>query len=70
MVEAGRDVLRSSSPAPLLKQGQIELVAQDSGKILSISKDGESTVSMPRNGQPIPVFDHSHHKMDFSVCSD
>jgi len=29
MVEVGRDLYRSSGPTPLLKQGHLDLVAQD-----------------------------------------
>jgi len=48
MVEAGRDLWRSSRPTPLLKQGHLELVAQECvfRWLLSVSEDGYSTTSM------------------------
>jgi len=49
MTEVGRDLLRSSSPNLLLKQGHLKAVLQDQDKsrqLLSISKDGDSTDSL------------------------
>jgi len=47
MVEAIRHLWRSSSPIPLLKQGHLELLTQDSVQtFFNISKDGYSTIPL------------------------
>uniref|UniRef100_A0A8B9P213 CUB and sushi domain-containing protein 3 n=1 Tax=Apteryx owenii TaxID=8824 RepID=A0A8B9P213_APTOW len=63
MVEVGRDLWRSSSPTPLLKQGHLEHVAQD------CIQAGFEYLQRRRlhhlSGQPVPVLCHPHSEKVF-----
>ena len=68
MVEVGRDHSRSSRAMPLLKQAQLQRVAQD------CIQPGFKYLQQWRlhkfSGQPIPAFNHPQGKEVFSyACS-
>jgi len=47
MVGVGKDLCGSSSPTLLLKQGHLQQAAQDlSKRVLNISREGDSTISL------------------------
>ena len=56
IVEVGRDLLGSSSPAPLLKQGQLEQVAQDHAQSSSEYLCGQRLPNL--SGQPVAALEH------------
>ena len=60
MVQVGRQLLRSTSPIPLLKQGHLEPVAQDPVQSGFEYLQGRRLRSL--SGQTVPAFDHSHSK--------
>ena len=62
-VEVGRDLWRSSSPAPLLKVGQTEQVTQDHVQMGFECLQGWRLCIL--SGQPVPVFDLSHSEQGF-----
>lgn len=62
-IEVGRDLFRSSSPTPLLRQGQLKQITQD-----HIQSGYECLHGWRLNilsGQPVPVFELSHCKIVF-----
>ena len=63
MVEVGRDLWRSSCLAPLLKQGHLELVAQDHVQMVFEYLQG-GRLHNP-SGQPLPALSHPHRKKVF-----
>jgi len=63
MIEIGRDVWRSSSPANLLKQGHLEPVVQDCVQMASGYLNGWKPHNFPR--QPVPMHSHRHRKEVF-----
>jgi len=71
MVEVGRHLHRSSSPNTLLKQAQLQWVAQDYAQTGSAYLQGERPHNLP--GKPVPVFGHLHSKKSISertsVCA-
>lgn len=57
MAEAGRYLLKSSGPTPMLhRNAKTRFLRVLSGLVLSISQDRDSF------GQPVPVFDDPHNK--------
>ena len=62
-LEVGRDLWRSSGPTPLLKQGHLELAAQDHVQMASEYLQGWRLHPLP--GQPVPVLGHPHSKILF-----
>ena len=60
VVEAGRDLWRSSSPMPCSKQDDLEQVAQDHVRQGLEYQQGGTTHHIPC--QPVAVFDHPHCK--------
>ena len=64
MVEVGRHLLSSSSPNALLKQGQLQQVAQDHVQSGFEYLQGWRLHNL--SGQPIPVSGHPHGKNVFS----
>ena len=64
VVEVGRHLLSSSSPNALLKQGQLQQVAQDYVQSGFEYLQGWRLHSL--SGQPVPVFDHPFGKKVFS----
>jgi len=60
MAEAGRDLWRSFCPTPLLKQGHLELVAQDNVRMAFEYLQGGRLF-----GQSVPVVSNSHSKIVF-----
>jgi len=56
MVEVGTGLWRSSGPTPLLKQGRIELVAQE--HVQSAFEYRQERRLHNLAGQPVPVFGH------------
>ena len=65
LVEVCRDLSRSCSPTPMLKQGQLEQVAQDHVQLGFEYLHWWRLRSL--SGQPMPVFYHPHRKKVFSV---
>ena len=63
MVEAGRDLWRSSGPTPLLKQGHLGQVASDHVQIAFEYLQGWRLHNL--SGQPVPVLGHPHSKKVF-----
>jgi len=70
MVEVGRQLLRSTGPTPLLKQGHLEQVVQDC--VQSSFEHLQGWRFHILSGQPVPAFDHSHSEkvLGFFLCSD
>lgn len=74
VVGVARNLQRSSVWIPLLRQGQLELVAQDHIQLSYVFKDGDSgqTISMfymfpcDPPGQTISMFEHLHNRHFFS----
>lgn len=62
MVKVGRDLWRSFSPLLLLRQGNLELVAQDHEQIFTYFQ-GERFYYL--SGEPVPVPDHPHCEIVF-----
>lgn len=60
MVKVGRYLEKSSCPAPLLKQGHLELVAQGCVQVASECPWGWRLCSL--SGQPVPELGHPHNK--------
>lgn len=60
MVEVSRDLLRSSGPNTLLKQGHLEMVAQD--RVQMASEDLQGLRLHNTSEQPVPVLKHPHNK--------
>ena len=58
MVEVGRDLQRSSDPTLLLKQSQLEPVAQDHVQAAFEYLQGWRLHNLPE--QPVPVLGHPH----------
>jgi len=64
MVKVGRDLWRSSCPALVLRQGHLELIAQDHDFLVAQDQtafeyaQGWRLHSLP--GQPVPVLGHPH----------
>ena len=58
MVEVERDLLKSPAPTHLLKQGHLELVAQDHVQMAFKYLQVWRLDSLP--GQPVPVLTHLH----------
>lgn len=63
MVEVGRDLLRPSGPVPPLKQGHIELIAQDLAQMAFEWLQGWRLNKV--SAQFMPVLSHSHNKKQF-----
>jgi len=63
MVEVGKDLWRSSSPTPQLKQGPLEPFAQDYVQSAFELLQGWRLHSL--SGQLVPVLDHPHSKKMF-----
>ena len=58
MAEVGRDLWRSSAPTTLLKQGHLQLVAQDHVQTAFEYLQGWRIHNL--SGQPVPVLSHPH----------
>jgi len=58
MVEVGRDLQRPPGPTPLLKQGHLELIAQDC--VQTASEYLQRWRLHKLSGQPVPVLGHPH----------
>lgn len=75
VVGVARNLQRSSVWIPLLRQGQLELVAQDHIQLSYVFKDGDSgqTISMfymfpcDPPGQTISMFEHLHNRHFFPI---
>jgi len=63
MVEVGRGFWRSSGPNPLLKQGHLELVAQDHPQMDFEYLQAWRIHNL--SGQPVPALSHPHSKKVF-----
>ena len=63
LAEVGRDVWRSSGLTPLLKQGHLEMVAQDHAQMAFEYLQGWRLHNL--TGQPVPVLSHPHGEKVF-----
>ena len=74
VVEAGRCLWRSCKPVPVLEQGHLDQVSQDSVQLGSAYIRGWRLHNL--SGWPVPVFDHAHRRKKkggggeifFSLC--
>jgi len=62
-VKVGRELWRSSSPTPLLKQGHLQPVSQDHDQTAFEYLQGWRLHQLP--GQPVPVLGHPHNEKLF-----
>lgn len=72
MVKVGKDLWRSSEPTTLLRQDDLESLAQDPIQVVfeDLSGRGDSTTSL---GNVVPVLSHLHSKEvfpDVQRCPD
>jgi len=64
----GRDLWRSSSPAPCSKQGHLEQIAQGCGQSEFAYLQGWRLCNL--SGQPVPAHGHPYNRKDFFSCSE